>query len=30
MIQDSKGFAAEVLASRLAAKKKKRSQGFGK
>jgi hypothetical protein len=30
MIQNSKGFAAEVLASKLAAKKKKRSQGFGK
>lgn len=30
MIQDSKGFAAELLASKLAAKKKKRNQGFGK
>jgi hypothetical protein len=30
MIQDSKGFAAELLASKQAATKKKRSQGFGK
>lgn len=30
MLQDRKGFATELLASKLAVKKKKRNQGFGK
>jgi hypothetical protein len=30
MLQEQKGFAAELLAAKLAGKKKKPNQGFGK